>query len=393
MIETKGSTGGVLNASDYQRSFGNFPTETCYSAGLSRIYKSLSMGVEPMDKLSGDGYRGVFYEARQANLKALRTDTGSGGATTEALIPVFIDPRIVDISRKQTPLVELMPRVSNQGIVAAFVRVTAKESATTALEDGALEEQSFTRVQQNKAIKYLYSVGRVTGPAQQAIPAYTLGGFQSQGSGLGGNAFSDSQAPNAMQQEVLLAARALKEFEENLLVNGNSTTSVGPGPNGSEFDGFVTQQGTTNQLDLSGAELTWDDVENTVKLAFNQGGQPNLAVASPSALVALRSIMIDTLRIMPGDNATELAFGISAQVVLHTIVGKIPVIPSRFLSDTAGQRSIYFLDMDWMEIRVLLDMVFEELAKTNDSRKFMLKMYETFIMRAPEFNSFIDNIA
>lgn len=393
VVEAIGTKAGDINASEYAIAFGNFPDQKAYSAGLNRNYKAICKGVEPTDVKSGDGWRGRMYEARSAHVKALQTDTGTGGATTEAMIPIFIDPRIVDISRQQTPLVELFPRVSNQGIVAAYVRVTAKSYATTALEDGVLTEGSGTRVQANKPIKYLYAIGRVTGPANAAIPAYTLGGFAPTGSGLGGGAFSDLSAPNAMQQEVLLAARDLKELEENLIVNGNSTTSVGSGPNGSEFDGFVTQQSTTNQKDLGGAELTWDDVEDAVKLAFEDGGQPNLGVASPSALVALRSIMIDTLRISPGDNATELSFGISAQVVINTIVGSIPIIPSRFLSDTAGQRSIYFLDMDWIEVRVLMDMTYEELAKTNDSRKFMLKMYETLIMRAPEFNSFIDNIA
>ena len=390
--EQIGTKGGFIDKSLYASSFGNFPDGQCYSAGYSTLYNASLKGIAPVKADSGDSWRGRMYEARLEQ-KALNTTTGTGGATTEALIPVFIDPRIVDISRKQTPLVELVPRVSNQGIVAAYVRVTAKSYASTNIEDGVLSDGAATRVQANKSIKYLYAVGRVTGPGEAAIPAYTLGGFQPSGSGLGGNAFADAQAPNAMQQEVLLAARDLKQLEENLIVNGNSTTSVAGGPNGSEFDGFVTQQGTTNQNDLSGAELTWDDVENTVKLAYEDGGQPNLAVASPSALVALRAIMIDSFRIMPGDNATELSFGITAQVVLQTIVGRIPVIPSRFLSDTAAQRSIYFLDMDWIEMRVLLDMTFEELAKTNDSRKFMLKIYETLIMRAPEFNSFIDNIA
>lgn len=392
MIELVTTKSGDMNANDYSSSFGNFPSEQCYNAGMSRLYGSQTKGVNPSNEVMGDGWRGVFYQSR-AEQKALETTTGTGGATTEAMIPVFIDPRIVDISRKQTPLLELMPRVSNQGIVAAYVRVTSKNFASTNIEDGALTEGAAVRVQEHKNIKYLYAIGRVTGPAQQAIPAFSLGGFNPSGSGLGGNAFSDAQAPNAMQQETLLAARSLKELEENLLINGNSTTSVAEGPNGSEFDGIVTLQSTTNQNDLDGAELTWDAVENTVKMAYVDGGQPNLGVASPSALVALRAIMIDSFRISPGDNATELAFGITAQVVIQTIVGKIPIIPSRFLNDTAAQRSIYFLDMDWMEMRVLLDMTHEELAKTNDSRKFMLKQYQTFIMKAPEFNAFIDNIA
>lgn len=393
VVESVGTKSNGIDKSEYAQAFGNFPDEMAYSPGMNRNYSASCKGVMPANEESGMGWRARMYEARQTQTKALETTSGTGGGTIQALIPIFIDPRIVDISRQQTPLVELFPRVSNQGIVASYVRVTAKSFATTQLEDGALADGNATREQVNKNIKYLYSVGRVTGPAQAAIPAYVLQGFSPTGSGLGGNAFSDSSAPNAMQQEVLLAARDLKELEENLIVNGNSTTSVAGGPNGSEFDGFVVLQSTTNQRDLLGQPLTYDDIEASVKDAFVDGGQPNLCIGSPSAVEALRAIMIDSFRINPGDNATELSFGITAQVVLQTIVGRIPVIPSRFLSDTAAQRSMYFLDMDYIEMRVLLDMSFQELAQVNDSRKFMLKIYETLIVRAPEFNSFIDNIA
>ena len=393
-IGTK-SFGGANN--DYYASFGNFPTETAYNQGMNRMYGANLKGLGPCKEeaeIYGEGVRGEMFKAR-CEMKATDTTIGTGGATTQALIPVFIDPRIVDISRKFTPLTELMPRVSNQGIVAAYVRITAKGAGRTAVEDAAQAETTDTIVQANESIKYLYSVGRVTGPAEAAIPAFVLGGFSPTGAGnVSGNPFSDQAAPNAMQREVLSAARALKELEENLLVNGNKTTSAISGnPDGTEFDGIIQLQSTTNQSDLSGAELTWDDVEAAIVTAYNAGGRPNLALASPSALVALRKIMIDTFRMSPADNATELSFGISAQLTLHTIVGKVPVIPSMFLSDTAAARSIYFLDMDWIEVRVLLDMTFEELAKTNDSRKFMLKMYETLIMRAPEFNASIVNIA
>ena len=397
MIEEIGTKGFADTQAAYGQSFGNLPDNTPYNAGMSRTYQSQMKTVgllKDEQLLFGDGMRGIMYKAR-CEMKATDTTIGTGGATIQALIPISIDPRIVDVSRKFTPLTELIPRVSNQGIVAAFVRVTAKGAAQTAFEDGAQPETTNTVVQDNEPIRYLYSIGRVTGPAQAAIPAYVLGGFSPTGAGnVQGNPFSDQSAPNAMQLEVLTAARALKELEENLLINGNKTTSAISGnPNGTEFDGIIQLQSTTNQTDLGGAEMTWDNVEDTVELAFVDGGRPNLAVASPAAVTKLRKIMIDTFRMAPGDNATELTFGISAQLVLSTIVGNIPVIPSMFLSNTATARSIYFLDMDWIEVRVLLDMTFQELAQTNDSRKFMLKMYETFLLRAPEFNASIVNIA
>ena len=105
--------------------------------------------------------------------------------------------------------------------------------------------------------------------------------------------------------------------------------------------------------------------------------------------------MIDTFNFRPSDlvNGATLPFGVPPQLVLQTMVGNIPVIPSQFLSNTSGAKQIYFLDTDFIEMRVLQDMTYEDLAKDNDSSKFMLKIYECLIMRAPSFNSFIDNIA
>ena len=84
-------------------------------------------------------------------------------------------------------------------------------------------------------------------------------------------------------------------------------------------------------------------------------------------------------------------WGFSA-ITIHTMVGSIPIIWSQYLSNTSGSKSLYFLDLSVWEVRVLQDMTYEELAKTNDSEKFMLKMYETLICRATQFNAFIGEI-
>jgi len=75
------------------------------------------------------------------------------------------------------------------------------------------------------------------------------------------------------------------------------------------------------------------------------------------------------------------------------MVGPIPVIPSMYLSNTSGSKEIYFLDTDVIEMRVLQDMTYEDLAKTNDSQKFFLKIYECLIIRCTTFNSAIVEIA
>jgi len=370
------SVGSVDTKSVYSSSFGLMADHTTYVDGWK--------GIDQRTQLKDVFSKGFMQ------MKALTTGTGGAGTAGTVMVPVYLDPAIVDVSRKYTPLVELIPRVSNQGLTADYNRVTAKGAAFTAAEDAALSEANDTYERATVSIKYVYAVGRVTGQSQAAMPSYMMQGFQPSGTGLGaGSPFAAQSAPNAKQLEVLMKARALKEKEEDLIINGDASTTA------TEFSGIVKLQGTTNQLDLSSASLTYDDIETAVRYAFDDGGRPKLAVCSSSVLSDLRKIMIDTYRYTPAQMSAgaELPFGVSAKLVLSTMVGDIPVIPSMNLSNTSGSKQIFFLDTDFIEMRVLQDMTYEEFGKTNDSQKFMLKIYECLVMKAPEFNSFIDNIA
>ena len=376
----------------YKSSFGNMPDQT-------RYLDPFAGGFTPAEQKAGseqksNDYRPKLNDIMTTNMKsmeakALGPTTGGIGTAGYALVPVYVDPRIVDQSRKWTPLVELIPRVTNQGLTADYNVITAKGAAYTALADAALPETDDTYDRASTSIKYLYSVGRVLGPMQAAMPSYMVEGFNPSGNGMGNGSFANAGAPNAKQIEVLMKARSLKELEENLIINGDASTDA------TQFSGIVTLQGTTNQTDLSAAALTWDDVEESVQNAFDDGGRPKLAIASSSVVTDLRKIMIDTFNFRPSDltAGATLPFGIPAQLVLQTMVGPIPVIPSQYLSNMSGAKQIFFLDTDFIEMRVLQDMTYEELARTNDSSKFMLKIYECLIMRSIGFNSFIDNIA
>jgi len=326
----------------------------------------------------------------RAGFKALDSSAGGAGTAGNALIPIYVDERIVDQSRKYTPVVELLPRVSNRGLTADFNVVTAKGSAFVAAEDAALSENNDTYDRKSVSIKYLYAVGRVTGPAMAAIPNYVLSGFQSAGAGnSAGNPWSDSAAPNGMQLEVLMKARALKELEEDLLLTGDDSADA------NEFDGLVTQinADSGNVRNLSGAALTWDDFEASVEAAYVDGGRPNLAVCSPGAFTQLRKIMVDQFRYSPSDIAADrLLFGVPSGILVSSMVGPILCVPSMFLSNSADDKQIVLVDTSVVEVRVLLDMSFQRMGVTSDAEKFYLKQYEALIIRAPAFCALIDNI-
>jgi len=334
----------------------------------------------------GIDLRPQLNDIASVGLKALSPTTGGAGTAGYAMVPIYLDPRIVDTTRKYTPLVEMIPRVTNLGLTADFNKITAKGQAFTAAADAPLNENDDTYDRVSKTIKYIYSVGRVLGPAQAAYPAYQIEGFQPTGSGLIGTNFGPQAAPNAKQLEVIMKARSMREEEERLIINGDSSSTP------TEFDGIVVEQSTTNVVDKSGADVTYDDTETAIRYAFDDGGRPNLGVASSSVLADLRRIAIDTFHYRPADMTTELPFGVSSHLTLETMVGPIPIIPSMQLTNTTDQKQIFFLDMNYIEMRVLQDLTYEDLAKTNDSQKFYLKIYECLVMKNPAFNSFIDNI-
>lgn len=382
---------GVVTITDYKAaynaSFGPIPEGT-------RYLDPWNSGFLPSEQKAGAEQKSFDFRAEikskfDIGYKALGPTAGGAGTAGYALVPIYVDPRIVDQSRKYTPLVELIPRVTNMGLTADYNIITAKGGAYTAGADAPLPETNDTYDRQSTSIKFLYAVGRVLGPMQAAMPSYIMEGFQPTGSGMvSGSVFSPAGAPNAKQLEVLMKARSMKELEENLIINGNASSDA------TQFSGIIALQSTTNQNDLSGAALTWDDVEETIQMAFDDGGRPKLAVASSSVVTDLRKIMIDTFRYTPEQltAGATLPFGVPPQLVLQTMVGAMPVLPSMYLSNTSGAKQIFFLDTDFIEMRVLQDMTYEDLAKTNDSNKFMLKIYECLIMRATQFNSFIDNI-
>lgn len=314
--------------------------------------------------------------------KALNTETGGAGTVGFATIPIFVDPLIVDQSRKFTPLQEIIQKVANQGTTADFNVVTAKGSAQFLAEDASLADQNDTLSRTSVAIKYAYSVGRVTGPSQAAMPAYMFDSAQSAGAGFPDGGFAAGAAPTANQLEVLIKARALAEVWEEKLVNGSTSSDA------NEFQGIVQTQSTTNKKDLDTTALTQEDVKDAIQLAFDDGGHPTLGICDSDTYGDLQLIYEDHARA----GATVDIFG-TQFFAIDTMVGRIPIIPSMNLSTTSGSKALYFLDLQVWEQRMLLDTTFERLAKTNDSDKFMLKKYGTLICRATNRNSWIGEIA
>ena len=364
----------------YYNSFGNLADGTVYFDPDNKV--DLSAGLK--------SYLMKEHPVYKAQLKAMESTSGGVGTAGYAMSPVYVDGTLVDRTRKYTPVSNTLKRVTNMGRTADFNVITAKGGAITASEDASLSETNTTYDRESVAIKYLYAVGRVTGQAMAAIPGYNLVGANISGTGIGGDANISSQmAPNPMQLEVFIKMREIKELEEGLLINGNSTTSVYDGADTTEFQGIIQTQSTTNKYAGSGLNLTENMINTAIQYAYDDSGRPNIGICDSATYRDIQGILSEKKILNANQEVTT--YGTTAITWLG-MTGPIKIYPSQYLTNSTGSKALYFLDTSVWEIRVLQDVTYEELAKTNDSKKFMLKEYITLICRAPTFNSWIGDL-
>lgn len=325
--------------------------------------------------------------------KALSTTLSTFSAgTLPVLIPVYVDPEIVDTTRRATPLVELIPRVTNYGRTADYNLITAIATAQPLGEDAALTEQNDTYVRRSVAIKYLYSVGRVTGPMFAASKPYlSSGGYV-----------------DALSLEVKNKTLALKRLEEAMILLGDASSDWTEPVNSSTIASAYSYNGlyqlitnansnglggsSSYRTDNGGVNLTIAQLRTAIRTARTAGGEPNLIVTDYATYDRIKALIQDQLRYV---STTSIAWGITT-----VSFEGLPVIASRFLSTTDGSgsgvpadaRSLFVLDTNVIEMRVLQDVTYQELAKTNDSMKFFLSCYEVLVCKAPQFNHVIFDI-
>lgn len=306
-------------------------------------------------------------------LKAFDISSMPPGNTDRALIPLYVDPAIIDITRKHTPLVELIPRVTNLGRTAEFNRLTSRGQAAFQAEGDPLTEADDTYSRSSEAIKFLYIKGKVTGPAFAAsLPYLRSGGYV-----------------DALNLEITNKTVSIREQEEFTILNGDATA------NPLSFNGIRTTI-TTNVQNLGGASIDVQHIRKAIRDARKGasstpgtlgGGEPNLIVTDLETYDEIKALLQSQLRY------TNIPMGQIAWGITTVLFDGIPIIPSKHMPRTNGQRELLVLDTRTMEMRVLQDLTYQELAVTADFRQFFLKIYETYINKAEEFSAKVVGIA
>ena len=298
----------------------------------------------------GDMIDGTVYDDGMQDVhKAINIGAASGTAGY-AMTPVVFDQEIVDITRAYTPIQTLIPKRSNAGITANYYRLTARAAAEWQTEEAAQNEADDTREAVSEPMKILRIAGKVTGFAQ-----------------AGGAHFK-----NALREDMISKTLSMNYEVENALINGDSST------NALEPNGLIKLL-DANNTNL-GASVTLSDVNAMLDDTFTALGHVNLMITDTYTLTNLKQQMLDYVTYV---NPTKIAWGLNA-VAFISNQGAIPIVASQYMPTATGDRRILAVDTRMVEQRVLLDTSFEDLAKTDDSRKFMMKTYRANIVKFAE---------
>lgn len=273
--------------------------------------------------------------------------TGGAGTAGSALIPVWVDTEVVDQTAFETPLRMLIRRIAVKGKTYDFNAITAKGGASWRGEDSSLPEDVDTYDRLSVNIKFGYSVGRLTNPAIAAMRGYV----------------------DASALDLSVKTAALFELEEDTIINGDASTYP------TEFNGLI-QSITTNTTNNAGAAITLAGVRSELAETYQAKGRTDLIVTDVHTHNYFKGLLMEFQR-QPSTPAQNLPFGIPGAFEFDGV----SVIRDQFMPTTAASRRMLFLDTRYLVMAVLLDVTFQEIPTLNDSRKYMLKVYEALAVK------------
>ena len=331
----------------YQASFGNLPNHTVYLDRLSGIFDQAK---------SIDRREEIKSLTTASNLFATGTNYTSTSGSIPVLVPTVVDNNLYDLTFRATPLASgLLPRVTNAGLFADFIKRTVLSTAKWKAETGALASEESTYVRVAQPIKFAYAVGELSGPLMIASKVWQ----------------------DALKYETEGQYRSLKELEEKTIINGNPTTSdvTGTYTDAQAFKGLI-QTISTNNTAKTNTVITLANLRDGIRVIREAKGDPDLIVTDYKTLDDIKALLQDTWKYI---NPTgTIAWGVES-----VVFEGVPIIPDLFMPTTATVRELLILSIKKqgnIQMRVLQEATFEELAKTADTYKFMIKEYITMIV-------------
>ena len=294
-------------------------------------------------------------DKRQDIGKALKADMISKGPSMDSevggtytgysMLPPFVDASIVDRTVRETPLVKLLPRRAIRGRSYVYNILTAKVGAQFLGEDASLSDQVDTRSTGTAAMKFLYAVGRVTGVAT-----------------------ASQTIINLMSEDLRVKTKSMNEALENTIINGNAGTAP------LEFTGLI-QTITTNSTNNATVAITLDEIREDLNTSFEANGMIDLVVTDGFTHNYIKGLLMDFQRNIERPSG-QMDFGIPDAFMFDGVL----FIRDRYMPTTPASRRIIYLDTRYLFLATLQDYTYEELAKVNDSQKYMIKWYGTLVV-------------
>ncbi len=228
-----------------------------------------------------------------------------------ALIPKIIDPMLLELQRRYSPLVRATPSQKWDSTVYYFNSRSARATGGFVTDGGARPVNNSTYQQNQYTIRNMQAVGAITGYAQ-AVTRQVIGDLRAR--------------------EVMGTIQGLYWDIENAMIWGNEgATQFGAYPQFSGLDTLVSDftSVTKNAIDQAGATLTLamlDQLIDTVEMnAATSIFDPSyMLVMSSTANSKIAQLLQNQQRFL---DKTEVAAGL----IVPTYRG-IPIIKSSFLS-------------------------------------------------------------
>lgn len=283
-------------------------------------------------------------KARPEDLDLRKALDTTGSTTGSYLIPEIVSQGLRRFVETRSPLYNETPKRDWPTNSYIFRSVTALPSAAFGTDGGNLPSATIgTYAKPAVPMKYVYSTGSVTGPMIQAAASLL----------------------DAYQLEVELHAEALVRKLEQTVISGDSSSTP------EEFDGLIKQ--IDNFILNVG---TGNNQATTTLLVLSHLDQAlDLPAEYPSHIICNRALGRRLWSLLQAQqrfvDRTEVSGGFRVPTY-----NDLPILRVDNLI-TGLDNIILFPDMRFVVMPVNQQLTFEELAKTKDSRDFMLKMYLT----------------
>ncbi len=307
--------------------------------------------------------------------KTLSTPTYIEGAIiTRENLSGFVDRLPV----KQTPIRDRLPRKTGSGLAASWNVLTAIGVGTSPFAEGATPNEDNATYDRRSAI--YKELGKKKSITDRMLAA--------------GRSFMDQEA-----EQTEIAIREVIQDEEQLLITGNSGTSV------LQFDGLDTYISTNTTNDANNAlgfrtDLLDAEIANIIN---TYGVIPTAIYCSYGMKRAINQSLAGDVRVNINQGATDgLTTGLDFNFY-QSMAGKIPIIPSFAIADDtttyAGNTvsAIYLVTekangSDILYLEDLYPLGKSMLDRTGAAINFMVTEATVLVCRAEEMQTKISNI-